>query len=172
LPARTEGSVRLGITRSMYAAREMAVLRIVVRAFHVFHLRRNGHRAAQVRAYAGERPEIRSRVERQIYLARSPVFVAPHALQEIRRQILWLQETSNVRCGSTLEETTLQPILRRIQHHAAGRAVLHQNLADRGLRADFCACFARRRRDRQRDAARTAAAESPNERNAPSISPM
>ena len=46
-----DGSVRLGMTMSMYGRREYAaVLRVVVRALHVLEARRDRNRAAQVAA--------------------------------------------------------------------------------------------------------------------------
>ena len=41
----------------------------IVGAFHVFDAGRNGHRAAQMRADAGQAGEFRKRIEREIHFA-------------------------------------------------------------------------------------------------------
>ncbi len=59
------------------AAREVAVLGVVVGALHVFDAGGNRHCAAQVRAFAGHAFEVRQSVEREIYFAgRSAELVA------------------------------------------------------------------------------------------------
>src|SRR5712691_10834909 len=150
-----------------------AVLGVVVGAFHVVRARRNGNCAAKMRALAGQAFEIGKLIESQIdFAGRAPEFVAAHPFEKIAGKLAGLQEffkrkmRVDARGDDVGEnffaalETTPQarPFLTRI--FATGALV---RISAPASRAASAMAF---------EIAPVPPRLKPQERNAPSISPM
>ena len=82
------------------AAGKFAVLGLVVGALHIFHRRRNGNRAAQMMARAGQAGEIGQPVEREIHFAGgAAIFVAANVFEEIGGQFARFDEFQECEIG-------------------------------------------------------------------------
>ena len=85
------GDRRIGQRRNHHVdirtPRKIAVLRVIVGAFHVFDTGRNRNRSAQVSAGAGHTLEVGQRIQREVHLAgRTAILVAVYIFQELLRQ--------------------------------------------------------------------------------------
>src|SRR5713101_8906798 len=148
---------------NVWTAGVAAVFGIVVGAFHVVHARRNGNRAAKMRALAGQAFEIGKLIESQIdFAGRAPKFVAAHPFEKITGKLAGLQEffKRKMRVDARGDHVG-ENFFAALQDHAAGAAVLDQNFRDGRFGADLRAGFARGVRDSVRNRPGAAAAEAP-----------
>ena len=81
-------------------ARKAAVLGVVVGALHILDAGRNGNRAAEMSAGAGQAFEIGKGVEREIYFAgRAAVFVTTDAFEKISGQLAGVEKPFECEMG-------------------------------------------------------------------------
>ena len=153
-------------------AGEVAVLGVVVGALHVFDAGRNRNRAAQMSARSGDGLEVRQRVERQIHFAGRPaILVAVYVFQKFRGQRACLEKFRESQPGVDARRNDVGINLVAVgEHHAFGFAVLHDDLRDRGLGADFGAGFAGRIGDGVGNCSGAAAGKSPGAEGAVNFS--
>ena len=124
-------------------------------------------------AWPGYGLEIRQRVERQVHLAgRAAILVAIHVFQKFRGQCARLKKFRKGQPGIDARRNDVGINLVAVgQHHAFGFAVLHDDLRDGGLGADFGA-KSRAASAIAFEIAPVPPRANPQERKAPSISPM
>src|SRR5579859_1927523 len=144
-------------------ARKIAVFRIVVGAFHVLDAGRNGNRAAEMSAGAGQTLEIGEGIEREIHFAgRAAEFVAADAFEKIIGEFAGIEKffESEMRIDAGRDDIG-ENFFAALQGHTASAAILDENFRNTRLRANFDASFARGVRDGVGDGSRSAAAETP-----------
>ncbi len=156
-------------------AREVAVLRVVVGPLHVVDARRNRDGAAQMLAAPGQAGEVGQRVERQVDLAgRAAELVAAHAFQELVGQ--FRRRRGSARRTSGADRRCSRP--RRPGSRRRSRAPRRWPVRLwSGSARPAPPCGSRRRSGAPRRRSRSRPPpvpprDNPQERNAPSISPM
>ncbi len=165
----TEGSVSVGNHHvDIGTAREVAVLGVVVSPLHVFDARRNGNRAAQVRAGSGHTFEIGQGVERHVHFAGGTAeLIAINFFEKFCGQVALVDKLSERQPRIDARGNDVGVDFVAVgEHHAFGLAVFHNDLSDTGFSANLRAGFPGGIADRIGNCAGAAAGESPGAESA------
>ena len=147
----------------IWPARKASRLGIVVGALHVLDAGRDRDRAAQVRAWPGQRRELRQRVERQVDLRRrAPIAKTAQVAHEAVRQHRRIENPGEGQMGIQAgRHDARRDLLAVLEPHAHGAVAREQDLGDGRVGADLDPGLARSRGDGLGDGAGAAAGQPP-----------